>query len=77
MSSLFEDKKTNMAYVLYKLGMWPYPEIIEEFIAVFDNTASKEQIEQVEKRIKVLGKYRVAKAYDRWQEDFHSSGAVL
>lgn len=71
MSELFDDKKIHMSYVVSQLGAYPYKEIVDPFIAVFDNNATKEQIDEVEKHTKVFGKGRVAKAYDSWQEYFH------
>ncbi len=73
MSKLFESKKDNMSYVVSQLGAYPYHEVVTPFIAVFDNVATKEQIDEVEKHIKVFGKGRVAKAYDQWQIDFHQN----
>ena len=65
-----QTKRDRMSHIVTKLGAYCYNEIVTPFIAVFDNVATKDQIDEVEKYIKVFGKNKVAKEYDQWQKDF-------
>lgn len=66
------DSKTFVSFGLDRIGICPYPEIVTPVLAVFENSATKEQLDYVGKITKPV-KRKFAKLYDEYQEAFISS----
>lgn len=64
-------EKDFVPYTLDTIGIYPYPEIVKLFRAFFNNTATKEQIDEVDKHIKATRSHKkVSEAYDYYQRKY-------
>jgi hypothetical protein len=61
-----EELRNIVAYGLHQSGLWPYPEFVDLFIAVFTDEGTKEQVDRADELIKGgLNKKRMAELYNR------------
>ena len=55
----------------FKIGIYPYPELVKLFTDFFEDKTTKEQIDEVERHIKATNnRKRVSNTYDKYQERF-------
>ena len=66
-------KNVFVPYTLDSVGIYPYPEFVALFTAFFENKATKEQLDEVDKHIKATrSQKKMAEAYDCYQENYAS-----
>lgn len=66
------DTRTKVCFYLQQIGILPYPEIVEPFMAVVTNSATKEQIDRVDTLLKPLrpkARNLLAELYDELNEE--------
>ncbi|MDI3211796.1 hypothetical protein [Arthrobacter sp. AL12] len=62
------NKDVFVPYTLQKIGIYPYPEFVKLFTDFFENRATKEQLDEVEKHISATkSRNKVTKAYEAYQ----------
>ena len=55
----------------FRIGIYPYPELVKLFADFFEDKATKEQIDEVERHIKATNnRKRVLNIYDIYQGEF-------
>lgn len=58
--------KDKMAYALEDSGLYPYPEFVNMFVSLFENRATKEQCDEMEKLISGgMNRKQLAKHFDK------------
>ena len=71
--SVMLDKKVFIPFTLDSVGIYPYPEAISLFTAFFENTATKEQLDDVNRYIKgTKSTKKITEAYDYYQVNYLS-----
>ena len=68
MSKELRESIKNKIFASVEIGIYPYPEFVKLFTAFFENTATKQQLDEIEKHITATNsRNRVSKAYDYYQ----------